>query len=68
MKNYKYESKIEHTGNSEFPFYALIVCIDLKTGYERVIRGYNGKFFKTLNGAEKSTQKKINQILASQEY
>ena len=58
MKNYRYESRITKQENE---FYALIVCID-KTGDERVIRSYSGKFFKTLKNAEKSTQKYINSI------
>lgn len=58
MTNYRYESRITKQENE---FYALIVCID-KTGDERVIRSYPGKFFKTLSGAEKSTQKYINSI------
>ena len=58
MTNYRYESRITKQENE---FYALIVCID-KTGDERVIRSYPGKFFKTLQNAEKSTQKHINSI------
>lgn len=61
MKNYRYESRIEKTNNE---FYAIIVCID-NTGYERVMRGYEGKFFKTLEGAKKSTQKHINKFISS---
>lgn len=58
MTNYRYESRISKSNDE---FYALIVCID-KTGDERVIRSYPGKFFKTLQNAEKSTQKYINSI------
>ena len=58
MTNYRYEPRISKQENE---FYALIVCID-KTGDERVIRSYPGKFFKTLQNAEKSIQKYINSI------
>ena len=61
MTNYRYESRITKQENE---FYALIVCID-KTGDERVIRSYPGKFFKTLEGAKKSTQKHINKFISS---
>ena len=61
MSNYRYESRISKQENE---FYALIVCVD-KTGDERVIYGYKGKFFKTIQNAEKSTQKYIQKIIDS---
>ena len=61
MNNYRYESRITKQENE---FYALIVCID-KTGDERVVYGYKGKFFKTLQNAEKSTQKHIKKFIDS---
>lgn len=62
MKNYRYESRITKQENE---FYAIIVCLDLKTLDERVIYGYKGKFFKTIQNAEKSTQKYIQKIIDS---
>jgi hypothetical protein len=39
-------------------FYALIVCVE-KDGYERVLRGYAGRYFATRKNAERSTAKYI---------
>lgn len=47
----KYEARITKQDNS---FYALIVRID-RNGDENVIHGYEGRFFKTLKAAQKST-------------
>jgi len=62
MENYRYEPRIDKSGSG---YYAIIVCIDLKTGYERVMYNYSAKYFKTLSGAEKSTQKHIKKFIDS---
>ena len=62
MTNYIYESRID---KSESGYYAIVVCLDLKTGHERVAVNYRARFFKTLSGAEKSTQKHIKKFMDS---
>jgi len=44
--------------NADGHFYALIVRID-RDGEENVINGYEGRHFKTLKAAEKSTSNYI---------
>jgi len=44
--------------NKEGSFYALVVRID-SDGYENVINHYEGRHFKTLKAAEKSTSNYI---------
>jgi len=52
----KYEPRITKDGTGEF--FALIVRID-RDGQENVIHGYNGRHFKTLKAAQRSTEKYI---------
>ena len=54
----KHKAIISNESNS---FYSMIVRID-KDGQEHVLRGYKSRFFKTLAGAQKSTQKYISQL------
>lgn len=51
----KYEARITKQDDS---FYALVVRID-RDGEESVIHGYEGRFFKTLKAAQKSTSNYI---------
>lgn len=57
----QHEAKI--SGSKENGFYALIVRID-RDGEEHVIRGYEGRHFKTQANAEKSTGKYITKFCA----
>jgi len=59
MSNYK--AKISDNGDGSF--YALIVRID-RDDQEQVIRGYDGRFFKSIKAAEKSTAAYIAKISA----
>lgn len=51
----KYEARITKQADS---FYALIVRVD-RDGEENVIHGYEGRFFKTMKAAQKSTSNYI---------
>lgn len=55
----KYEARISE--DAEGKFYALCVRID-RDGQENVLRGYEGRHFKTRKAAEKSTTKYLNKI------
>lgn len=55
----KYEARITHDGTGKF--YALCVRVD-KDGEETVLRGYEGRYFKTQKAAEKSTSKYLTRI------
>lgn len=54
-----YESEIEK--NADGTFYALVVRVD-DDGEKTVLRGYNGKYFKSHKAAMRSTTKYIAKI------
>lgn len=58
-ENERYQARI--TESSYGSFYALIVYVH-NDGEERVIHGYEGRFFKTRANAEKSTARHINRF------
>ncbi len=50
----QYKAVIKPVGQNRTDFYAFIVRVE-KDGYESVIHGYKGRYFKSYIAADKST-------------